>query len=158
MKIGELSRRTGVAPRLLRYYEQQGLIEAARSDNGYRSYGEEDVARVERVALLVRSGVPTRLVRAILDLEGARAPELAAVCTRDVAEKLAAELRELDARISCLTRSRETIRGFLAGTEHRELVGAAPAAARSSAAQPVADRSAAAQSPNEPTSTSPANS
>jgi len=143
MKIGELSRRTGVAPRLLRYYEQQGLIAAARSDNGYRSYGEDDVARVERVALLVRSGVPTRLVRSILDLEGVRAPDLAAVCTRDVAEKLAAELHELDARISCLTRSRETIRGFLAATEHRELLDASPAPA---------------QSANEPTFTSPANS
>ncbi|GAA4287515.1 MerR family transcriptional regulator [Georgenia daeguensis] len=143
MKIGELSRRTGVAPRLLRYYEQQGLIAAARSENGYRSYGEEDVARVERVALLVRSGVPTRLVRAILDLEGVRAPELAAVCTRDVAEKLAVELLELDARISCLTRSRETIRGFLATTEHRELLDASAPTA---------------QSPKEPTLTSPANS
>lgn len=143
MRIGELSRRTGVAPRLLRYYEQQGLIEAARSDNGYRSYDEEDVARVERVALLVRSGVPTRLVRAILDLEGVRAPELAAVCTRDVALKLAAELHELDARISCLTKSRETIRGFLAGTAHGELLDTSPVPAQSS---------------NEPTSTSPANS
>jgi DNA-binding transcriptional MerR regulator len=119
MKIGELASRTGVAPRLLRYYEQQGLIEAARSENGYRNYSEDDVTRVERVALLVRSGMPTRLVRAVLDLEGVRAPELAAACSRDVATQLAAELHELDARISCLARSRETIRRFLAGTAHR---------------------------------------
>ncbi|MGY1836327.1 MerR family transcriptional regulator [Blastococcus sp. SYSU DS0510] len=125
MKIGELARRTGVAPRLLRYYEQQGLLEAERSDNGYRSYGEEAVARVERVALLVRFGVPTRLVRAILDLEGIRAPEMAAVCSRGVAEKLAAELAELDDRIGCLSRSRETIRAFLATTEHRDLLDGA---------------------------------
>ncbi|MGY2075578.1 MULTISPECIES: MerR family transcriptional regulator [unclassified Blastococcus] len=118
MKIGELSRRTGVAPRLLRYYEQQGIVQAARSDNGYRNYTEEDVARVQRVALLVRSGVPTRLVRAILDLEGPEAAELAGTCTAEAARTLAAELQELDARIGCLQRSRETIRGFLARAGH----------------------------------------
>jgi DNA-binding transcriptional MerR regulator len=118
MRIGELARRTGVAPRLLRYYEQQGLIEASRSDNGYRSYDDATVARVERVVLLIRSGVPTRLVRSILGLEGVRAPELAAECSRDLAEKLAAELAELDARIGCLTHARDTIRSFLSSTEH----------------------------------------
>ena len=38
MKIGELSRRTGVPPRMLRYYEQQGLLRPARGQNGYRCY------------------------------------------------------------------------------------------------------------------------
>jgi DNA-binding transcriptional MerR regulator len=152
VKIGELARRTGVAPRLLRYYEQQGLIEAARSENGYRRYTEEDVARVERVALLVRSGMPTRLVRAVLDLEGVRAPELAAACSRDVATQLAAELHELDARISCLARSRETIRSFLASTEHSGLLEDDDADTRT---EPPAARE---ESPRqyEPTRTSPA--
>src|SRR5699024_724808 len=106
MRIGELSERTGVAARLLRYYEQQGLITASRADNGYRTYTEDDVARGERVAGLVRSGVPTRLARAILDLEGVKGAELAAVCSRDVAEQLAKELEDLEGRIACLTRSR----------------------------------------------------
>lgn len=117
MRIGELSRRTGVAPRLLRYYEQQGLIAAQRSHNGYRAYTEGDVARVEQVALMVRSGLPTKLVRAILDLEDLDSAELAATCSRDVAEKLAAELEEINGRISCLARSRDTIQNFLGRTE-----------------------------------------
>ncbi|WP_324650947.1 MerR family transcriptional regulator [Georgenia sp. H159] len=125
MKIGDLARRTGVAPRLLRYYEQQGLISAARADNGYREYAEQDVERVERVAGLVRSGVPTRLVRAILELESARCDALVETCTRGVAEQLAAELDEIEGRIACLTRSRDTIRDFLARTEHRSVLDAA---------------------------------
>ncbi|HLS46334.1 MAG TPA: MerR family DNA-binding transcriptional regulator, partial [Ornithinicoccus sp.] len=36
MKIGDVARRTGVAPRLIRYYEQQGLLAADRAANGYR--------------------------------------------------------------------------------------------------------------------------
>lgn len=38
MKIGELSARTGVSIRSLRYYEQQGLLAPARHENGYREY------------------------------------------------------------------------------------------------------------------------
>lgn len=38
MRIGELARRTGVAARRLRYYEEQGLLSSDRSVNGYRDY------------------------------------------------------------------------------------------------------------------------
>ncbi len=124
MRIGELSERTGVSPRLLRYYEQQGLLAAARAENGYRTYTEDDVARVERVAGLIRSGVPTRLVRALLELEGIEGAERAATCSRGVAEQLAAELADIEDRIACLAKSRDTIRGFLAQTEHRAVLRA----------------------------------
>ncbi|MGI5413894.1 MerR family DNA-binding transcriptional regulator [Streptomyces chartreusis] len=40
MKIGELAAKTGVAPRLLRYYEEVGILTPWRPPNGYRSYGE----------------------------------------------------------------------------------------------------------------------
>lgn len=126
MKIGELARRTGVAPRLLRYYEQQGLITAQRANNGYREYTEDDVTQTERVAGLVRAGVPTKLVRVILDIEGIASTELAATCTRNLAEQLAAELAEIDGRIACLTKSRQTIHRFLSQTEHSSVLEAAP--------------------------------
>ena len=44
MRIGELSRRTGVPERLLRYYEEQDLLHPQRLPSGYREYTEEDVA------------------------------------------------------------------------------------------------------------------
>jgi DNA-binding transcriptional MerR regulator len=125
MKIGELARRTGVAPRLLRYYEEQGLIAASRSANGYRDYAEDDVERIERVVGLVRSGLPTRLVRAVLDLEGIRSAELITTCSRDVAEQLATELDQIEDRISCLTKSRDTIRRFLSQTRHSSVLESA---------------------------------
>ena len=126
MKIGEISRRTGVAPRLLRYYEEQGLIASTRADNGYREYTEEDVAQVERVAGLVRAGMPTRLVRVILDIEGIGSAALAATCTRNLAEQLAAELTEIEGRIACLSKSRDTIHRFLTQTEHSSVLAASP--------------------------------
>ena len=117
MRIGELARRAGVSPRVLRYYEQQGLLAPARAGNTYREYDETDVARAEQVALMVRSGLPTRLIKAVLDLEETPARDPAASCPREVAGLLADELRELDSRIACLSRSRTTIADYLERTE-----------------------------------------
>jgi hypothetical protein len=48
VRIGELSRRTRVSERLLRYYEEQGLLRPGRRPSGYREYGDADVARYGR--------------------------------------------------------------------------------------------------------------
>lgn len=117
MKIGELAAHTKVTPRLVRYYEQQGLLHADRTANGYRSYNQEHVDRVARVAGLVQAGIPTRLVRVLMDAEDAAARN-EPTCPLDVAEQLAAELGPIEARIACLTRSRDTIRDYLQRTRH----------------------------------------
>ena len=69
MKIGELSERTGIPTRMLRYYEEQGLLTSERSANGYRSYDETDVERATRARGLVQAGLTTRLAKVVLDVE-----------------------------------------------------------------------------------------
>ena len=49
MKIGELSRRTGLPVITLRYYENEGLIESQRTHSQYRVFGEEMVQRVHQI-------------------------------------------------------------------------------------------------------------
>ena len=49
MKIGELATRTGVPARMLRYYEEQGLITPQRLDNGYREYDDYVIQRVRKI-------------------------------------------------------------------------------------------------------------
>jgi DNA-binding transcriptional MerR regulator len=66
VKISELSTKTGVAARMLRYYEEQGLIHPQRLANGYRDYDAYLVDRVTKIQGLVDSGVPTRIIGDIL--------------------------------------------------------------------------------------------
>jgi len=58
LRIGELSRRTGVSSELLRAWERRyGLFAPARTAAGYRLYGDEDVRRAERMLLHIDSGL-----------------------------------------------------------------------------------------------------
>ena len=58
LRIGELSRRSGVTPDLLRAWERRyGLLEPVRSAGGFRLYSLEDVARVARMRELVAGGL-----------------------------------------------------------------------------------------------------
>jgi MerR family gold-responsive transcriptional activator of gol and ges genes len=44
MNIGEAAKRSGVSAKMIRYYEQTGLIPPAqRTDSGYRDYGDKEV-------------------------------------------------------------------------------------------------------------------
>lgn len=48
MNIGEASQASGVSSKMIRYYEQTGLIpKAARRDSGYRDYDDADVHRLQ---------------------------------------------------------------------------------------------------------------
>jgi DNA-binding transcriptional MerR regulator len=66
MKIGELSRITGVSIRSLRYYEQQGLITSIRQPNGYREYTTLTIETVETVKLYLNLGLTTEQIAGFL--------------------------------------------------------------------------------------------
>lgn len=58
MRIGELSRRTGVSPELLRAWEQRyGLLRPTRSSGGFRLYSVQDEVRVRRTTALLGDGL-----------------------------------------------------------------------------------------------------
>lgn len=66
MQIGELSRKTGVSIRSLRYYEEKQLISPTRLDNGYRVYSEIDVERVKAVQFFLDLGLKIEEIYPIL--------------------------------------------------------------------------------------------
>ena len=58
MRIAELSRRAGVAPSAVRWYEDQGVLpRPARQPNGYRDYDDVDLGRLRLVVSLRRLGL-----------------------------------------------------------------------------------------------------
>lgn len=59
MMIGELSKKTGVSERSLRYYERKKLISPSRLKNGYREFKESDVEKVKTVQLFLKLGLNT---------------------------------------------------------------------------------------------------
>jgi DNA-binding transcriptional MerR regulator len=119
MRIGELSRQTGVAPRLLRYYEEQGLLHPERYDSGYRRYGAADIHRVRQIRGLLDSGLTTEIIRRILPfLDEPGTIHLPAQClTAETAGLLRREADRLTQRIDCLARNRDAILAYLAAVE-----------------------------------------
>ncbi|MFE2266760.1 MerR family transcriptional regulator [Streptomyces griseosporeus] len=86
MRIGEMVRRTGVSERLLRYYEEQGLLTPERLPSGYRVYTEADVDTVRRIRILLAAGLPTATIARALPCVRDDNPSLAPVCSGLVAE------------------------------------------------------------------------
>jgi DNA-binding transcriptional MerR regulator len=113
VRIGELADRTGTSHRLLRYYEEQGLIRPNRADNGYREYEDSHVYGVLQIKGLLDAGLPTRIIRQILPcLEKPKSiypPDL----TPEMISTLQREQARLSERIEFLIRNRDAIAEYL---------------------------------------------
>ena len=64
MKINEVEAQVGITKKNIRFYEEQGLLSPRRnSENGYRDYGEAEVAILRRIKLMRKLGVPLEEIR-----------------------------------------------------------------------------------------------
>jgi len=69
MNIGQASRTSGVSSKMIRYYEQTGLIpKAARRDSGYRDYSDDDVHRLRFIRRARDLGFTVEQIGDLLDL------------------------------------------------------------------------------------------
>jgi len=94
VRIGELSRRTGVSPELLRAWElRYGLLEPSRTAGRFRLYSEADVARVRRMRANLADGLSaSEAARAAL----AERPQADSPGLEEAADDLARSLEGYD--------------------------------------------------------------
>jgi methanogenic corrinoid protein MtbC1 len=77
LRIGELSRRSGVSPELLRAWERRyGLLRPARSTGGLRLYSLDDLERVRSMQRHLASGLAAAEAAALATAEPATTPVL----------------------------------------------------------------------------------
>ncbi len=111
MTIGEAARASGVSAKMIRYYEETGLIPAAgRTGSGYRTYGPKEVQILRFVRRARDLGFPMEKVAELLALWRDR--DRASADVRHLAEaQIAAldrrirEMQEMQATLSHLVRS-----------------------------------------------------
>lgn len=69
MNIGEAAETTGVTPKMIRHYEQIGLIRAAgRTGSGYRTYGPKDLSTLSFIRRSRDLGFSIAQIRDLLAL------------------------------------------------------------------------------------------
>lgn len=117
MRIGELSARTGVSTRLLRYYEEQRLLTAARTAGGYRDYDADALTVVAQIRALLDAGLSTAVIRDILPCAHGQAPDLEP--HPDMIAVLRREVGRVEAKIECLAETRDLLTCYLRTTEAR---------------------------------------
>ncbi|RZQ65416.1 MerR family transcriptional regulator [Amycolatopsis suaedae] len=108
MRIGELERRTGVSQRLLRYYEEQGLLRPRRLPSGYRVYDETDVTTVAQIRNLLAAGLSTATIADMLPCLATEGGRLVADCPELLIE-LYQERRRITSAITELTEAMRTL-------------------------------------------------
>lgn len=95
LSIGELAKRTQIAPSAIRFYESLGLIESSRTDGGQRRYHPDALLALKYIALAKASGFTLSEIRALKAPTNHGDPLFAH--WKDLAEK---KLTELDQVIS----------------------------------------------------------
>ncbi|MEU5977476.1 MerR family transcriptional regulator [Streptomyces sp. NPDC047315] len=116
MHIGDLSRRTGVSQRLLRYYEEQGLLAPRRGPGGYREYDDGDVDTVRAIRTLLAAGLGTRTIAELLpctvdDEEGLPVPACSGLLP-----DLHRERERIDRAVADLLSARTALNALIAAT------------------------------------------
>lgn len=110
LKIGEVSKRSGIGIEALRFYEKSGLLDQPeRTDSGYRVY---DAKVLERLAFIKQAqvlGFSLEEIRRIIDEK-----RLGQSPCAEVRELVRLRLQELDERLQEMQRYRQELAATLA--------------------------------------------
>jgi DNA-binding transcriptional MerR regulator len=98
LRVKEVSRRLGINPQTLYFWERLGLIPPpARNGAGYRCYSPEDVKRLAFILRAKNLGLTLSEIQDILTLKANRA-----LTCRSLAERLTQKVHALETQIAAL--------------------------------------------------------
>ncbi len=102
LKVGDLARRTGLTVRTLHHYDEIGLLKpSARSESGYRLYGQADIQRLHGIQTMRQMGLALGDIAALLDGEGGSPERIIGQQIRLLDQQIA-QATELRGRLSML--------------------------------------------------------
>lgn len=102
--ISQVSKAYGISTRMMRYYEQAGLIQSLKKeDYSYRVYDEDALKRLQQIILLRKLQIPVKKICIILDN-----PEAATVI--DIFKE---NISELEKEISALSTIKSILESFV---------------------------------------------
>ncbi len=102
--ISQVSRNFGISTRMLRYYEQEGLLESFRQEGyAYRMYDEKAVSRLRQIYILRKLRLPLKQIKSIL-----QKPDT--VTAIEIFEK---NIAELNGEIGALTTIKNILERFV---------------------------------------------
>lgn len=113
MNIGEVSSRTGLPAKTIRYYEEINLVIPKRAGNGYRIYGEEDLhqlAFIQRARSFDFSIEECRLLLSLYEDDERSSADVKAIALSKIAE-IDQKLTELKSLKSTLRALADTCHG-----------------------------------------------
>ncbi len=104
MNIGDVSARSGLPPKTIRYYEEVGLVSPLRNVNGYRSFREKELHKLTFLGRARSLGFTIDDCRALLALY-----EDETRASADVKRIANEHLEQIETKIAGLKAMRDTL-------------------------------------------------
>ena len=67
MKIKQVEELVGITRKNIRFYEEQGLLNVERAENGYREYHQEDVIRLQEIKLFRKMDISIEEMKSLFE-------------------------------------------------------------------------------------------
>ena len=69
MLLNEVVEKVGMTKRAIKYYEEKGLLEVPKDQNGYRNYSEQDVECLKKISVYRKLGICIQDIQKLLQNE-----------------------------------------------------------------------------------------
>lgn len=67
MKIQDLEKELNITRSNIRFYEKEGLLTPPRKENGYRDYGDKEIAQLKKIIIFRKLGISVADIKSIFE-------------------------------------------------------------------------------------------